>query len=355
MKLRPLSVAAACLAVIALVAKFHFELPGPSLAIAAAIAGAGSRTPAEYRRAPDNTFLTFPEWYLVYSPREYAHFIVDQRPSQFPYLGHVRQFWQGYRAIYQASKDAGPFNLDYHVMIWIIGSSTTAEYGLKWLYETVVGRVAEASSGGELTAEDRLAADVARQYVDFLDVEPWYKFDFIAPLKRLWIATDWWGAHPLRKWERRYFLTSEYLAKAAYGQALKRLSESSGVESPVTAVVLDHAPPAPSADVKVLETFPDGAVLAQLPRYQAFTRASAVLAKAGVSFLEIAGNRGPILVSAVVPEWYEPIGVNVLFEQPIMTEPSRRRIALTVSVLQLSETLRRMDDPQIQLEHIYDF
>jgi hypothetical protein len=356
MKLRPLSVAAACLAVITLAAKPRFEAPGPPSARATSSAGVASRTPAELRRTRDNTFLTYPEWYLVYSPREYAHFMVDQPPSHFPYLGHLGQFWQGYGAIYQATKDAGEFNLDYHVMIWVIGISTTFEYGLKWLYETLVGRVAEASRGDELTAEDRLAADVARDYVDFLDIEPWYKFDYIAPLQRLWTQTDWLGDHPLRKWERRYYLTSDYLAKAAYGWLIKVSSESSyGIESPMTTVVLEHAPPGPLAEVKVLEIFPDGAVLAQLPRYQAFTGVAAALAKADVRFLEIAGNSGLILVSAVVPEAYKPSGVDVLFVQPIMTERGRKRIAFTVSVPQLSEALRRLDDPQIQLEHIYDY
>jgi hypothetical protein len=259
MKLRLLAITAACLAVIALAAKSRFGPPGPASAATASRAGLDGRTPPEYRRAPDNTFLTFPEWYLVYSPREYANFIVNGLPSQFPYVGHVGQFWQGYRAIYQATKDGGPFNLDYHIMIWVIGVSTTAEYGLKWLYETVVGRVAEASRGGELTAEDRLAADVAREYVDFLDIEPWYKFDFIEPLKRLWTTTGWWGDHPLRKCERKYFLTSEYLAKAAYGWVIKRSSESSfGVESPVTTVMLDRAPPAASPTSRCSRHFPTG-------------------------------------------------------------------------------------------------
>jgi hypothetical protein len=356
MKLRPLSVTAACLAVLALLAKSRFELPRPGSSSRTSSARATSRTPAEYRRAPDNTFLTFPEWYLVYSPREYARFIVNRPPSQFPYLGHLGQFWQGYRAIYQATKDADPFNLDYHLMIWVIGISTTAEYGLKEAYETVVGRVAEASSGDKQTAEDRLAADVAREYVDFLDGEPWFNFDFLARFKRLWTTTGLWGDQPLRKWERKYFLTSEYLAKAAYGWVIKKSSESSfGVESMFTIVVLDRAPPVEFADVKVLERFPDGAVLAQLPRYQAFARAAQALARARINFLEIAGNKGPILVSAIVSESYQPSGVDVLFVQPIMTEPGRKRIAFTVNVPQLTEALRRLDDPQIQIEHIYDF
>jgi hypothetical protein len=355
MKLRPLSVIAVCLALITLVVKFRIESSRASATIPAN-AWPGSRTPEEYRRAPDNTFLTFPEWYLVYSPTEYANFLHDQPPSQFPYLGHLGQFWQGYRGVYQATKNTEPFNYEYHTMIWIIGTSTTVEYGLKWMYEMVFGQTAEALRGSEMTEEDRLAAKVAREYVNFLDVEPWYNFDFISPLKRLWKETNWWGANPLRKWERRYFLTSEYLVKAAYGWALKQAGEASyGVSAQVTGVVVDRAPAEPIASVKVIKKFDDGAVLAELPRYQAFTPAAAVLAKANVSFLEIAGNKGPILVTIIVPEDYEQSGVNILFAQPIITEPGRKRIAFTVNVPQLSETLRKLDIAQIKLEHVYDY
>jgi hypothetical protein len=93
----------------------------------------------------------------------------------------------------------------------------------------------------------------------------------------------------------------------------------------------------------------------QLPRYQAFTNAAAAIAKADVNFLEIAGNTGPILLSAIAAAEYEPSGVDVMFVQPIMTEPGHKRIAFTVSASHLSEALCRRDDPQIRIEHIYDY
>src|SRR5262249_59745368 len=46
-------------------------------------------TPMEHRRGGDQTFLTFPEWFLVYSPAEYAAYVTDRAPSRFPFIGHV--------------------------------------------------------------------------------------------------------------------------------------------------------------------------------------------------------------------------------------------------------------------------
>src|SRR5829696_8112744 len=39
-----------------------------------------------YARLEDQTYLTLPEWYIVYSADEYAAFLANDRPSQFPYL-----------------------------------------------------------------------------------------------------------------------------------------------------------------------------------------------------------------------------------------------------------------------------
>src|SRR5262245_39686929 len=67
--------------------------PPPPPGADAAQAAAGSLT---YLRPEDQTFLRFPEWYIVYSADEYAAFIASRRPSTFPYFESVRQFWQGY-------------------------------------------------------------------------------------------------------------------------------------------------------------------------------------------------------------------------------------------------------------------
>ena len=42
-----------------------------------------------YLRAEAFTFLTVPEWYIVYSTDEYAAFVRRQPPSAFPYLGAI--------------------------------------------------------------------------------------------------------------------------------------------------------------------------------------------------------------------------------------------------------------------------
>ena len=58
----------------------------------ATAAAAPLLTPPEHVRGVEQTFLTYPEWFLVFSPAEYAAFVRHAPPSQFPFLGHIGQF-----------------------------------------------------------------------------------------------------------------------------------------------------------------------------------------------------------------------------------------------------------------------
>ena len=75
---------------------------------AAAMGAAPSKPVAgpEHVRGVEQTLLTFPEWFLVFSPHEYAEFIAGNEPSRFPYYGHIGQFWQSYQAVFDAIKSA---------------------------------------------------------------------------------------------------------------------------------------------------------------------------------------------------------------------------------------------------------
>ena len=250
--------AAACLAAVLLASGATAQTQSPVAA------------PPEYRRGAEQTFLTVPEWFLVHSPDEYAQFIKTRPPSEFPYFGHIAQFWQTYGAVYNATKNGYPFNAGYHVMVTVIGASTTVEYGLKAAYETLIGRLTELTRTEGMTEEDAFAARVAQDYVDFVRVIPWYEYDFGLRLRELW-ETSLWGPDPIRKWERKYALTTEYAAKAIYAWVIKKLTKMSYDEPlPVTAVLIDHLPPVSHAELpelSVLKEFSDGSVLVTVPRY----------------------------------------------------------------------------------------
>ena len=317
-------------------------------------------TPKEHQRGTEQTFLTFPEWYLVHSPAEYAAFVAQHQPDEFPFWGHIGQFWSSYNSVHQASKTGYPFNFGYHVMIMVIGGSTTVEYALRSTYETLIGRLSGLTRAHDLTAEDQLGAVVAQEYVDFIRVLPWYEFDFVKPLKTLWSGVDYNGSDLIRKWERRYALTTEYGIKAIYAWLIKQATGAAYDPALlVTAILIDRLPDGLEKelpDFKVLRHQPNGFVLALVPRYEAFKVYASTLARQGVQFREIAGNSGVILVSALVPrEWQAGANDKILFVQPVITRPAEKRVALVTEVAQLAELLTRLNAPGSKLEHIYDY
>jgi len=341
------------------------RLAAALLLAAAAWAGAqqdpSPATPAEHRRGAEQTYLTYPEWFLVHSPGELASFLGQRgAPSEFPWGGHIGQFWQGYRAVTRETASY-PFNGGYHLMVSVIGGSTTLEYALRSAYESTIGRLSEASAGGATTAEDTLAARVAQQYVDFIRVDPWYLFDFIAPLRTLWSGTPWTGPRGLRKWERRYLLTTEWLVKAGYAWLIKLATGAIyDPARPLTAVVLNREPAALPAELSALQRV--GAaesepVLVTVPRYDAFMVYAQALAEQGLDFREIAGNRGPILVSVLQRTGAAAAtgSARTVLVQPILTRPGWERQLVALPVPELAAQLRRWRAANAQLEHIYDY
>jgi hypothetical protein len=327
---------------------------------AATPANEAASTPAEHTRGVEQTFLTYPEWFLVFSPAEYAHYVARSSPDSFPFLGHVGQFWQGYAAVTRESHARGDaFNPGYHLMVMVIGVSTSVEYALRSVYERLWGRLSQAASGS-VTAEDKHAARSAQAYVDFIRELPWYLYDFKGDLKALWTEVPWTGPDMLRKWERRFALTTEYGIKALYGQLIK-LATGSIYDKPllVTAVVVQPAPQPDAGlpELRILERFAGGGALITVPRYESFTTYAKSLAGKGIDFSEIAGNRSVILVSLIGPDGWRPVeGVEKqLFEQPILTEPGRKRIVSTVKVERLAAALREWAAAEVQVEHLFDY
>src|SRR5262249_43582916 len=156
-----------------------------------------------------------------------------------------------------------------------------------------------------------------------------------------------------RKWERKIALSNEYLAKALYGWViLKGTHATYGEESTVTAAVVDHLPPEVAVEgVQVLERRGGGAGGAAPP-----PRPATALARAGATFREVAGNDSEMLVAVLGPS--DPrlgsYGFPVLFSDPILTEPGRRRVVMVVPVAQLSEALLRFAQPPTTVvEHLY--
>lgn len=312
-------------------------------------------TPKMDVRAPDQTFLTFPEWYLVFSPEEQAKYFESTTATTFPYMIHTKQIWDGYKIVNDQIKDNFPVNTGYHFMIWVIGTSTSLEYIIKACYETIIGRITDTRQ--VITDEDRFAAKYTQEYVTFIKDRPWYEFEFQKRLQSFWTTTALFGDNFLRKIERRYFITTELIAKLIYGKLIGLGTSVVYEEALMTTAVIVNSATKENLHYTTVKHFPDSSMLMYLPRYDKFNAAISELAKNGCSFKEIAGNNSAILLTVIVPDNYSISlnNVQILFRQTFPSNPRSQRIALVIPVPQLNALLKQLDSSKITVEHVFDY
>ncbi|MGH7517461.1 MAG: FAD-binding protein [Gemmatimonadales bacterium] len=320
-------------------------------------------TRAGYSRDEGQTFLTHPEWYIVYSSEEYAEYIRDRLPTTFPYVASIGQYWTHYREANLLTRREYPVNWGYQVMLGVIGTSYSAELALKALYENTVGRLTGWTTGGRLSDEDRYAYQVAADYGRFIHVRPWYEYRFAPRLAGLWTELPLWGDRPIRSWERRLILSLEYGIKALYATAIERATRAAyGAQDDRIQMVVagwTDSVAARHPGVARLEAVDSVHTLVAVPRYDEFRDAMRNLAVAddAVTIKEIAGNDDIFLTGVAPRDWgYRGSPARPVYALPLAADPSRKRVAMRVPVRHLLPTLRALAaEGRLEVDHVYDY
>lgn len=314
----------------------------------------------DYAREEDKTYLTLPEWYIVYSTDEYAAFIADHSASDFPHFKAVGQYWKSYIDVCEVIRGRYPLNGGQHFTDAFIGISFTAENMLKGAYEGTIGRVTDWISSDTPTEEEVYAAQVAKEYGEFLHVTPWYFFPFKETLQGLWTETSMWGPDPIRKWERKLALTVEYGGKVLYAGFTNLGAQATyggaDVEKiyAVTEGVTDNMA---NDNLEIKAKIDDTKQLIYITRFEYFSDTVPGLLEREVRFAEIAGN-DEILFTLLGPpdaEYNFEHG-EYLFDLPILTQPGLTRAAIKVRVPDMHLFLQELKGTSdVQFEHMYDY
>lgn len=308
--------------------------------------------PAE-RRPFARTFLTYPEWHIVYEADAFArHLMRGEPPSSFAYGTQIASFWTSYCAVNRATRGSAAAG-DAKVMIYTIGISYTVELAVKAAYERTIGRLFEWA-GGWHSADDRYAAEVQARYGAFMHETPWYRFPFGRALAGLWQTHE--PDRHARHWERRVALSGEYGVKAGYAWVIDRATGATlGRDETRLRFVTTASPDAIRAIDPRLEpvrTTSDGATVVEAPRYQQFNALLEKLAAAQVPLVEIAGNH-TIFVTLLLPA-SQPEPAGQLLAMPI-GRVGWRRVGVSVRVPRLTALLRDTRATGGVVEHVYDY
>lgn len=322
---------------------------------------AGQAEPAQdtpdpqYRRPESNTYLSYPEWSIVYAYEDFAVVSTTRGESRFDYLGSIGAFWNSLHQVTLVAASHGAEPLDERAMLAIIGVSFTGEMLAKGAYETTIGRLAESLRGPVPTAEDLYAQHMASDYAQFLHQVPWYQYPFLSKVRGLW-QVRFTADKPVRAVERRLALTLEWTFKSLYAQAMRAVAGLSPADLRIQTIVrgLNAQDLALDTNVHVMRALGGDVSLVETPRYEAYTAIVAELSAQGCDFIEIAGNRS-VLVTVLAPRAVpDMLGVHTIFSTDLQTRPGWRRVGLDVTVPQLATLVRNLPSGFV-FEHVYDY
>jgi hypothetical protein len=309
-----------------------------------------------YQRPEESTWLTYPEWAIVYAAREYAGFVDKNQPSGFPYWSYIGRFWQDYAMVVRASS-AYKFNFANHQMLVIIGTSHTIEHAIQWAYENTVGRITEATAG-KRTAADIYQAKVA-DYAAFLDQVPWYQFPYAEKRAGLFGIQPAPGDSAVRTSERKLAFGLADTIKQGYAGLIKQALAATSDPALLDIHVWARGPVGEAthneSDTLLERDFGLDGTIFVTKRYQVFTEVIPRLIDKGVSVIEIGGNDEIMVTMLSNDEIKVPEGARELFSYPLPADPSTRRTGLTVAVRKLHTVLPALIKAGARLEHVYDY
>jgi hypothetical protein len=305
------------------------------------------------RRPEANTYLTFPEWHIVYAYDGLAEALKTGDEHAFDYASSVAGFWRSACALMRVADEHGGADGTTRTMIHTIGVSFTLEMAAKAAYEESLGRLAAWVRGQRKTPQDIAIANMSSDYASFLRQTPWYQYPFERESQKLWKAPV---DGVVRGWERRLAIGTEFAAKRVYARIIGGAAAAAPAQLVIRTIVagLDEGTLSRIDGVKVVGVRQQGIEI-ETPRYDRFTRILADIAVRGGSIREIAGN-DDIMATVTVPIGAAadmPYG-RVIARMRRQGFPSERLI-VDVKVTELATLLkgRPIGDPG--LEHIFDY
>jgi hypothetical protein len=312
-------------------------------------------TEPEFQRREANSFLTYPEWHIVYAYEGLARALETGDEHTFGYFSSIKGFWSAACALNRVAAAHGGADAATVRTNYVIGASFTLELGMKALYEETIGRLFAALRGPVKSPQDVIAAEMASDYAAFLQQTPWYKYPFDQEVANLWNAPL---DMPVRGWERRLALGGEWKAKAAYAGIIANVVAATGVAKlEIRSVIseLSKAQLAAINDVQIIGVVPQGIII-NTPRYRAFTGVLQEIAKQGGSVVEIAGN-DDVLVTVTMHEGLDASGLPGAEVLAIINRDGfgGRRALLNVRVSDLGRLMLTLPAEKLRLEHVYDY
>ena len=308
-----------------------------------------------YQRAEGDSYLTYPEWYIVHAYADLAGVTRQSSESDYHYGSAIKNFWSSMCRATETARKIGPVTADQRITDYIIGISFSLEMAVQGLYERTVGAVTAWIRGNKKTPEDDFNQRFLDDYAAFLQQTPWYQYPFKTELSRFWRDTPWSSGSPVRSVERRFALTLEYGLKGLYAVAIGALAGYAPADLTIMTVIKRSGDSAVN-NVTLVRELNGGAELVRTPRYQAYTDILKAWANNGTRVVEIAGNQR--ILTTVIARQSSTIdapGSTQIFTIPIQSKPGWQRIGFDTEVPMITAAIAAVERQGTTFEHAYDY
>lgn len=309
-------------------------------------------------RGVEQTYLTLPEWYMVYSYNEFGDFLQENgKQTDFPFIKSIKNFWS-YYSISLAESRNEKFNWNYNFVSLVIGVNFTVEYLIKSVYENTVGNVTQFISGSE-TGADVFIANSWNTYAEKMYQTTWYHYPYFDDLKGIWTTTPLFDASFVRNLERKSAFTFSYFIKGVYAKlwlltAIQKENQTLSIVSTSEKYALQQE------DVKILKELGEDRYLIETERYAGFKKVFLRLVGNNVKFMEIMGHNVIALSYLSKQEsdtWVTSQGSVVVDKRKMFfnNEDYVYRVTIKAPVTELNNIINLIDQNGGKFEMIYDF
>lgn len=312
------------------------------------------KTSDNYYKNENHSFLSLPEWYLVYNPEEYANFIQNNDPIDFPFYQSIDEYWKLYDRSMKLVSIAYEENEEYNLMLDVIGISTTIEYTLKLIYENTIGRIFYLFESGYLTEEEKVIIEANKAYSGFIYNYVWYEFNFTDWITKIWDVNNDNSEELIRRFERKMFFTLEFFVKSIYAKLIKYGAEVNYGESDnyIYLNAISNEDIFETENLKVVLKENDNYIL-KIKKWGFFTE-ELLKFKNSIKIVDISGN-DEIAISYVSNKAINYKNAKLLYKSDIVTNDRSYRYVYKIETDELVEYINYCKENNIKIEHIYDY
>ena len=228
-----------------------------------------------------------------------------------------------------------------------------------------------------LSAPEWFNVDVAKEYGTFIEHTPFYEFPYFSTIQTYWhIFLKSWKAAAARKGNLHVLKSPYTLMNLFVGATMTVEHGTKGIislpirwmysgEEPRTIQLLvqdsDNSLTSLDPHITILKQYPtSNATLIEVPRYKAFLHILYKLAQAGISCVEIAGQKEiqvkiRITLHEYTTSFQVPEGCTKEYEWCLPTQPNYKYMALTVPVPILTNSIAQLHAQKVEILYVHDY